>query len=212
MKHGNGDPDDQPDSTIDWQAVRRALKASQATLRRIGTPSPAEVRRVLKARARSMAQVQSDAAIETVAPIEVVEFRLAGEAYAIESRYVQAVHALTGLTPLPCTPAYVLGIVNLRGEILSVIDIGSFFELPGRGEGPLDQLIALDAGAMRFGILAEDILGVRRMPMAAIQPTLPHLMGGRGDYLKGVTTEGMALLDVEKLTGDETLIIREQVG
>jgi purine-binding chemotaxis protein CheW len=62
--------------------------------------------------------------------IEVVEFLLAHEKYGIESKCVREVYPLKELTPVPCTPSFVRSIINVRGKILSVIDIKKFFELP----------------------------------------------------------------------------------
>ena len=197
-------------SSIDWARVRRTLENAEAAIRLAGTPSPEEVREVLKARAREMAR--ESIAAETAERIEVVEFLLAGEAYAIESRYVRAIHPLTSLAPLPCTPSFVLGIANVRGEILSVIDIGKFFELPGEGLTNLNKLIALDSGHMHFGILADAIVDVRHIPVAAIQSSLPTLTGIREEYLKGVTAGRTVVLDAEKLIADQKLVVREQVG
>ena len=73
--------------------------------------------------------------------LELLEFRLASERYAVESRLVQEVHPLRDLTPLPCTPPFVLGIVNVRGRILPVLDLKKFFDLPERGLTDLHRII-----------------------------------------------------------------------
>jgi purine-binding chemotaxis protein CheW len=141
----------------------------------------------------------------------VVEFVLAQERYAIESQYVRDVYPLEQLTPMPCTPAFVLGIVNLRGEILSLIDIKKFFDLPEKGLTDLNKVIVLESGSMRFGILADVISGVRRIPMASIQSSLPTLAGIREQYLKGVTPERITILDAEALLTDRRIVVEEQV-
>lgn len=143
--------------------------------------------------------------------IEVVEFVLAHERYAIESHYVREVTPLENLTPLPCTPAFVLGIVNVRGEILSVIDLKKFFDLPEKGLTDLNKVIVLQSGNMLFGILADVIAGVRCIPLTGIQPSLPTLTGVREEYLKGVTAERIVVLDAEKLLMDESIVVQEQV-
>ncbi|HEY5581789.1 MAG TPA: chemotaxis protein CheW, partial [Rhodoferax sp.] len=144
--------------------------------------------------------------------IEVVEFILAHERYAVASEYVREVYPLEELTPLPCTPAFVLGIVNLRGEILSVIDLKKFFDLPAKGLTDLNKVIVLESEDRVFGILADAISGVRRILRSDIQPSLPTLTGIREDYLQGVTAERVVILDAEKLLTDEKLIVQEQVG
>ena len=104
-----------------------------------------------------------------------------------------------------------LGIVNVRGEILSVIDIKKFFDLPEKGLTDLNKVIVLQSGNMLFGILADTIAGVRRIPLTDIQPSLPTLTGVREEYLKGVTPERLVILDAEKLLTDEGIVVQEQV-
>src|SRR4029077_20843283 len=113
---------------------------TQNTMRHAVTPDAAQV---LRTRARALARppVQRPAAHTW---LEVLEFRLAQESYAIETRYVREVYPLKDLTPLPCTPPFVLGIVNVRGRILPVIDLKKFFDLPERGLNGLLRIIVIE--------------------------------------------------------------------
>ena len=104
-----------------------------------------------------------------------------------------------------------LGIVNVRGQILSVIDIKKFFELPEKGLTNLSKLILLRADDMEFGILADVILGVRSVAADQIQPSLPTLTGIRESYLKGVTPDRVVILDGDKLLSDEKIVVREEI-
>lgn len=196
--------------SVNFREVEQRLKAARATVDRIWAPSAEEIQRILQARTLTLAQEPSlkEAADEG---IEVVEFMLAYERYAVESRYVREVSYLVSLTPLPCTPAFVLGIVNLRGEIIPVIDLKKFFDLPEKGLTDLDKIIVLQSGKILFGILADAIVGVRRILLTHIQPSLPTLTGVRKNYLKGVTPERLVVLDAEKLLTDENIIVQEQV-
>ncbi len=129
-------------AAIDWRAVHQRLAAARAAVEHMGAPNAEETRRILKARAQALARepAKTEAAAEH---IEVIEFFLAYERYAVESRYVREVTPLDNLTPLPCAPAFVLGIVSVRGEIISVIDIKKFFELPEPGLTNLNRVIVL---------------------------------------------------------------------
>jgi purine-binding chemotaxis protein CheW len=140
-----------------------------------------------------------------------VEFMLAHERYGVETSFVREVHPLTNLTPLPCTPAFVLGVVNLRGEIVSVIDIKRFFDLPEKGLTDLNKIIVLQSDTMRFGILADLVLGVRRVPGAEVQPSLPTLTGIREQYLEGVTSDRTIVVDAAGLLASERIVVQEQV-
>ena len=91
------------------------------------------------------------------------------------------------LTPLPCCPPFVLGIVNVRGRILPVLDIKKFFGLPEKGLTDLHRIILVGGNDLELGLLADTIVGVRAVAVGDLQPALPTLTGIRGDYLKGVT-------------------------
>ena len=197
-------------ATVDWRAVERRLAAARAATERVWTPDAEETKRILRERARILARPPEKAAAGDQV-IEVIEFVLAYERYAVETRYVREVEPLDNLTPLPGTPAFVLGIVNVRGEILSVIDLRKFFELPEKGLTDLNKVIVLESENMLFGILADAVAGVRRIPVADIQPTLPTLTGIREAYLKGVTPGRMVILDAEKLLTDESIVVEERV-
>ena len=193
---------------VDWSEVRQRLDAARAAVERGWAPEPEEAKRILQARTRALAQEpEEDGAADT---LEIVEFVLAYETYGVESSFVREIHPLTELTPMPCTPAFVLGIVNLRGEILSVIDIKKFFDLPQKGLTDLNKVIVLQSAAISLGILADAILGVRRIPAAAIQPSLPTLKDIRERYLRGVTSERVVVLDAGKLLADETIVVQEE--
>ncbi|MBI2290342.1 MAG: chemotaxis protein CheW [Betaproteobacteria bacterium] len=197
-------------SGLNWPEVQRRLEAARAAMERGWAPDAEEAKRILKARARALAREPAkDEADDDY--IEVVEFVLAYEQYAVETRHVREIHPLEHLTPLPCTPAFVLGIVNVRGEILSVIDLRKFFDLPEKGLTDLNKVIVLESGPMVFGILADAVIGAKRIRLAGIQPSLPTLTGVREAYLKGVTAERTVILDAEKLLADETIVVQEQV-
>lgn len=89
----------------------------------------------------------------------MVEFLLAHEKYGIEPDYLREIFPLKTLTPIPCTPPFVLGVTNLRGEVLSVIDLKKFFELPDKGLTDFTKVIVLESETMAFGILADSVTG-----------------------------------------------------
>lgn len=203
-------PGNRKQAAIDWREIHQRLETARAAVERVWTPDAGETKRVLKVRAQALAR-EPEKTQTADTQVEVLEFFLAHEKYAVESRHVREVYPLENLTPLPCTPPFVLGIVNLRGEIVSVLDIKKFFDLPEQGLTDLNKVIVLESGQMLFGILADTIAGVRRIPVAGIQPSLPTLAGIREKYLRGITPDRTILLDAEKLLTDEKIIVQEQV-
>lgn len=170
-------------------------------------PAASDAAAILRARARALARLPE--AVPAGERLQVLRFRLAWEDYAFEARYVREVSLLAQLTPVPCTPSFVMGIVNLHGEILSVIDLKTFFELPAQGLGDLNRLIVLEGQGMRFGILADAITGMASLPADSLQPTLPTLTGIRAQYLRGVTPDRTVVLDAGLLLSDDGLVVRD---
>jgi purine-binding chemotaxis protein CheW len=193
---------------FDWDRLRQRLEAARTNVGLELTPD--EKQGILRKRAKSLArQLEQDQCAGT--NLDILEFLLTYETYAIEMRWVAETYPLKDLTPLPCTPPFVAGIINVRGRILSVIDIRKFFDLPEKGLTDLNKVIIVGNGEMEFGILADEILGTRSIQLSEIQAPLPTLTGIREEYLKGVTRERMAILDGAKLLADRNLIVHEEV-
>jgi purine-binding chemotaxis protein CheW len=169
-----------------------------------------EAERILRTRARALARAPPLEPAEG-AMLEVLEFRLASERYAVESRLVQEVQPLRDLTPLPCTPPFVLGIVNVRGRILPVLDLKKFFDLPERGLTDLHRIILVRGNDLELGLLADVIVGVRKVEANSLQPSLPTLTGIRADFLKGVSEERLVVLDLDRILLDPKIIVHEEV-
>jgi len=167
-------------------------------------------KQLLKERARALAEEQIDKD-EKLEYIEVVEFVLSWEHYGMDSSFIREVHPLKEFTPVPCTPDFVVGISNIRGQILSIIDIKKFFGLPEKGLTDLNRVIIVETPRMELGILADRINGIRRIRIQDLQSQLPTLTGIRADYLRGVTGDRMVVLDVEKILNDSKIIIHEEV-
>ena len=173
------------------------------------TPSSADTE-ILRARAQALAR-----APESVAPadtlLEILEFRLGHERYAAETSHVQEVYPLKDLTPLPCTPAFVLGIVNLRGRIVAVLDLRRLFSLPDPNLPEKQRIILIQVGEMEFGLLADLIVGVSSLPRESLQPPLPTQSGIKADYLKGVTADHLVVLDLARIAADPHIIVHDEV-
>ena len=190
-----------------WDDVRRRLEAARVALERGFTLTEERQRQRLQERAQALARVPVEEAPQ--ASLDIVAFLLAHEQYGIASAYVREVYPLRDYTPLPGTPPFVLGIINVRGQLLSVLDLKKFFDLPDRGMTDRHKVIILQSDHMEFGLLADAILGVRAMPYSALQPSPPTLSGVRAEYLLGITQERLAILDAARLLSDTRLIVRE---
>ncbi|HEV7406418.1 MAG TPA: chemotaxis protein CheW [Chthoniobacteraceae bacterium] len=166
---------------------------------------------ILRARTRALAQ-EPPRAIDADEMMTVIEFELAGERYAFPLAFVKGVSLLRELTPVPCTPSFVLGIINLRGGLLTVIDLKTFFGLPNAGLTELNKIVLLQHGAMELGVLADVVHGVRRLRLEELHPVPLTLTGVGADYARGITTDQLIVLAPEVILADERLLIDEDVA
>jgi len=198
-----------PGQGINWSEIHQRVETARLALEQGAARSARDRGEILRARARALAQepVQAGAA---KALLEIVEFSLASETYGLESAFVREVYPLNDFTPIPGVPAFVLGIVNVRGQILSIIDLKKFFDLPDKGLGQLNKLIILRNEQMELGILADDILGARSIELEALQAAPPTVSGIGAGYLRGVTAERVVILDAEKLLNDEQIVVHQE--
>lgn len=160
---------------------------------------------ILHARARELARVPPSPTAG--ATLEVLEFSLAQERYAVETRFLQEVLPFRELTPLPCTPEFLLGIVNVRGHFLPVLNLKKFFDLPEQGITDLHRIVSIRGNDVALGLLADMTVGLRNIDVERLQPSLPTLTGIRAHYLKGVSDDRLVVLDVERLLTDPRIIV-----
>ncbi|MGK2858637.1 MAG: chemotaxis protein CheW [Thermoanaerobaculia bacterium] len=195
---------------IDWEAIHRRLAGVADAILRGIEPPPDELRRVLEARARVVARRPERA--PDVEMLDLLTFSMAAETWGVETRHVREVCQLRNLTALPCTPPFVAGVMSLRGGILAIIDLRTFFGLPSGGLTELNKVIVLRGGNHELGLLADSIEGVRSIAVPELQEGLPTLTGIRERFLRGVTGRMLAVLDGERLLSDAALKVEEQVA
>ena len=186
------------------------IKGKESVTSRPLEITPEERIAILRSRAKELAR-ERERTETGMDHLEVLEFLLADEAYAIETLFVREVYPMTELTPLPCTPAFVFGLINIRGQILTVMDMKRFFDLPERGITNLNKVIIVRREGMELGILADEIVGIRNIPVNEIQPPLSTMTGSHAEYSKGITGERLIILDMERFLTDKRLIVQEEV-
>ncbi len=174
--------------------------------------TPDAVTQILQARARALAQPPPDERSQAEAQLQVLTFALGGQVYAVEARCVEGIYFAEGLVPVPCTPDFVVGVMNVRGRILSVIDVHRFMGLEGLAAGDGVQVVAVRAAGLEVGLLTRRVIELRSLTLEELEPALPTAVATAADYTQGVTPDMLVLLELQALLGDERIIVREKVG
>jgi purine-binding chemotaxis protein CheW len=147
-----------------------------------------------------------DEAATRTAPLQQLTFALAEEEYAVDILAVREIRGWSHVTRIPQAPDYVLGVLNLRGAIVPVMDLRLRFGLVRESYGDTTVMIIVAIGERLFGIVVDAVSDVIDIDVAAIKP-VPD-MGAVVDtrYLKGLATHEermVMLLDVDKLMRPE---------
>lgn len=164
------------------------------------------VEQVLRERARALATPLGSA--ETGDLLEVIQFRWGKETYAIESRYVREAYRLRDITRVPCTPHWILGLVNVRSQVLAVVDIRSFLGLSTPPPQPDSRLLILQDHAGQFGMLVDFIEGILQLEQDSIGPASVLGPNVREEYVLGVTPERLILLSGQSIVSDPRLEVQ----
>lgn len=149
--------------------------------------------------------------------MEVIEFEITNndnkEKYAFDIRYVNEVFRYKKVTPLPCTPSFVIGIINFRGKILSVIDIRNFmgFTIDAKNFNEVRQMIVVKVNEFEVGIAVDNIGGNYSIPLEKIQKTVLTITNERENFFIGLTNNSTMILDIKNIMLSEKIIINDSV-
>ncbi len=153
---------------------------------------------------------------ETFESTEILEFVLnddLSQRYAVEIVYVNEVYSIKNVTMLPCTPSFIVGIMNFRGKIISVIDIRNFlgFTMEKIDADNVKKVIVINVDELEIGIAVDDILGCKDIYLSELQKNVLTITNFNTDYFKGITKERSIVLDIKNIMMDEKIIVNEDV-
>ena len=137
---------------------------------------------------------------------QLVTFRLKDETYGINVMQVQEVLRVTEIAPVPGAPGYVLGIINLRGNVVTVIDTRTRFGLPSTELEDASRIVIIESEQQVVGILVDSVAEVVELRQSEIDaaPSIGNEESSR--YIQGVASRDDDLLivvDLNKLLSDE---------
>lgn len=170
---------------------------------------PPEIEALLNERARTLAKAPE--VNDGQESMTVVVFSFEDHRYAIDSRYVREIQSLANLTPVPCTPSFVAGVVNLRGTLYSLVDLRRFLDLPIKGVTDLTEILLVAGAGMEVGLLAYEVVGISTIPLTEIKAPLPNDENVAKEFITGVTSDLTVILNLEKVLNDPKMIVHEEV-
>lgn len=127
---------------------------------------------------------------------QLVTFRLGDLLLGIDIRCIREINRVVDITPVPDAPPQVTGVVNLRGEVVSVVDLRTVLELPATEITPRTRLMIVQSDEEAIGLLVDRVADVATI-QTADEESLPANVGGVDSrYFTGVYRVGDDLLVV----------------
>jgi purine-binding chemotaxis protein CheW len=185
---------------IDWEAVYKSLDWDSRERREDEESRRLELR--AQQYAQSLDQAVQNASVET---LTALTFRLGSDRYAVPVMAVHGVRQVRKIVRVPGVPRFYRGVVNVRGEIITVLDLRLLFDASANvpaNDDSARELVVVQARNLEIGLLAVHVEGVMAIPRAALHPVEDVR------YVLGVTAERLILLDIERLLGDRRLIVQ----
>jgi len=145
-------------------------------------------------------------ALDLVPSGQLVTFTLDEVEFGLDINRVQEITPRTDITPVPGAPSFVLGIVNLRGSIIPVLDSRLRFHLQPRPATPKTRIIILDLAGQPTGLVVDAVKEVVKLDDFTLRDTPPLVAGVRSDYLAGMVTAAnrlITLINLEKILDSE---------
>ncbi len=142
---------------------------------------------------------------------QYLTFRLGDEEYGIEILKVQEIKGYAPVTPVPNTPAYVKGVMDLRGTVIPVLDLRGKLAMPEAPYNPFTVIVVVTVGSRRIGLIVDGVSDVLNIPPTEMQAMPDFGSSVDAQFMSGMAKAGerlVVLLDIDTvLAGNETLAV-----
>ena len=138
--------------------------------------------------------------------LQWVTFRLADETYGINVMQVQEVLRYTDIAPVPGAPSYVLGIINLRGNVVTVIDTRQRFGLPSTEVTENTRIVIIEVDGQVVGILVDAVAEVVYLRQSEMETTPNVGNEESAKFIQGVCNKNgelLILVELDRMLGQE---------
>ena len=153
-------------------------------------------------------RTKDKSSVDTASEIrQLVIFKLAEGSFGLDIRFVREINRLMEVTPIPTAPAYVEGIMNLRGAVVPVVSLGLRFGLEKSEPTKDSRIVIIESNHNLLGLVVDEVSEVLRLPSSDVESANNMATGGVNvDFIEGVgKVDGrlILLLAPDKLFTDE---------
>lgn len=141
--------------------------------------------------------------------VQLVIFQLGREEFAVEVTQVREIIRMQDITRMPKAPSFVEGIINLRGQIIAVLDLAQRLNLEAADRGSETRIIVVEAGDVKVGMIVDSVSEVMRISEEEVEPSPALAADVEAVYLKGVVKQEnrlIILLDLTRILATEEMM------
>jgi purine-binding chemotaxis protein CheW len=126
--------------------------------------------------------------------IQVVSFALGSEEYGVDIAQVQEINRMVTITHVPRAPHFMEGVINLRGQLIPIIDLRTRFGMPRTEHTKNTRIVVTEIGSKRVGMVVDSVSEVLRIPTEQIEDAPDMIAGVETEYIRGVGKMGDRLI------------------
>jgi purine-binding chemotaxis protein CheW len=118
--------------------------------------------------------------------MQVVSFKLGSEEYGVDIAQVQEINRMVAVTHVPRAPQFMEGVINLRGQLIPIIDLRTRFGMPRAEHTKNTRIVVTEIGAKRVGMVVDSVSEVLRLPVDQVEPAPEMITSVDTEYIRGV--------------------------
>jgi purine-binding chemotaxis protein CheW len=134
--------------------------------------------------------------------LQLVTFNISEEEFGVDILKVQEIIRTMEITKVPRAPAFVEGVINLRGKVIPILDLRRRFGMEHRKHDNQTRIMVIEISGMTVGFVVDGVSEVLRINSSTVEPTPPIMAGVDSEYISGVgklEDRLLILLDLDKL-------------
>jgi purine-binding chemotaxis protein CheW len=132
--------------------------------------------------------------------LQVVTFALGSEEYGVDIAQVQEINRMVTITHVPRAPQFMEGVINLRGQLIPIIDLRTRFGMDRSERTKNTRIVVTEIGSKRVGMVVDSVSEVLRIPVESIEDAPDLVAGVDTEYIRGVGKMGDRLIIMLDLT------------
>ena len=196
-----------------WDWLREAIRSREGTAAAVGVDRAtleAAWRRRAEDLARPAGGLEGTAGEES--PVLIV--RVGEETYGLPLRFLREIQKNSTITRVPGVPRFILGVINLRGEVVSVLDPAVLLDVGGSdgAVGKDSRIVIAEVGGIVVGLRVEKVVRIAMVPPEAIRPRIAA-SGAAQSPLSGVVThqgDVYPLVDLERMLDADKIVVQHE--